>query len=60
MDRPGGIFGDRRVERTLTRIATFEDQPGLHGVLVKVRDLGQCLISVRRLNPDGTGETPSP
>lgn len=30
------------------------DQPALHGVLVKVRDLGLSLISVRRLNP---GET---
>jgi Domain of unknown function (DUF4267) len=25
------------------------DQPALHGVLAKVRDLGLCLISVRRL-----------
>ena len=24
------------------------DQPALHGVLIKVRDLGMCLISVRR------------
>jgi len=30
------------------------------GVLVKVRDLGLCLISVRLLNPDDTGETTSP
>jgi hypothetical protein len=30
------------------------DQPALHGVLVKVRDLGLCLISVRRLNPGKT------
>ena len=36
------------------------DQPALHGVLVKVRDLGLCLISVRRLDPDDSGETPSP
>ena len=28
------------------------DQAALHGVLVKVRDLGMCLISVRRLDPD--------
>jgi hypothetical protein len=28
------------------------DQPALHGLLAKVRDLGLCLISVRRL---GTG-----
>jgi hypothetical protein len=27
------------------------DQPALHGVLAKVRDLGLCLISVRRLGP---------
>lgn len=25
------------------------DQPALHGLLVTVRDLGVCLISVRRL-----------
>ena len=31
------------------------DQPALHGVLVKVRDLGMCLISVRRLEPDEAG-----
>ena len=28
------------------------DQPALHGLLVKVRDLGLCLICVRRLDPD--------
>jgi hypothetical protein len=27
------------------------DQPALHGLLTKVRDLGLCLISVRRLDP---------
>jgi hypothetical protein len=32
------------------------DQPALHGVLAKVRDLGLCLISVRRLGPDGGEE----
>jgi len=26
------------------------DQPALHGLLTKVRDLGLCLISVRRLD----------
>ena len=31
------------------------DQPALHGVLVKVRDLGMCLISVRRLDPEEAG-----
>ena len=28
------------------------DQPALHGLLTKVRDLGLCLISVRRLDTD--------
>lgn len=29
------------------------DQPALHGVLVKVRDLGLTLVSVRRLGRGG-------
>jgi hypothetical protein len=36
------------------------DQPALHGVLIKVRDLGLCLISVRRLDPDDTGQARLP
>jgi hypothetical protein len=34
------------------------DQPALHGLLTKVRDLGLCLISVRRLDTaqDRNGE----
>ena len=32
------------------------DQPALHGLLTKVRDLGLCLISVRRLDT-GPAET---
>ena len=27
------------------------DQPALHGLLAKIRDLGLCLISVHRLDP---------
>jgi hypothetical protein len=27
------------------------DQPSLHGVLAKIRDLGLCLISVHRIDP---------
>ena len=30
--------------------ALVADQPALHGLLTKVRDLGLCLISVRRLD----------
>jgi len=29
------------------------DQPALHGLLIKIRDLGLCLISVRRLDAAG-------
>jgi hypothetical protein len=32
------------------------DQPALHGVLNKIRDLGMCLISVHRLGPDQAGQ----
>jgi hypothetical protein len=31
------------------------DQPALHGLLVKVRDLGLCLVAVRRLDSDEAG-----
>jgi hypothetical protein len=31
------------------------DQPALHGLLTKVRDLGLCLISVRRLDAGQAG-----
>ena len=31
------------------------DQPALHGLLTKVRDLGLCLISVRRLDTGQPG-----
>jgi hypothetical protein len=35
------------------------DQPALHGLLTKVRDLGLCLISVHRLDTGQAGnETP--
>jgi hypothetical protein len=36
------------------------DQPALHGVLIKVRDLGMCLLSVRRLDPGQAGEASPP
>jgi hypothetical protein len=32
-------------------LGLLADQPALYGVLAKVRDLGLCLISVRRLGP---------
>jgi hypothetical protein len=49
-------FGDLRVEREDTQTVIsgpLADRPALHGLLTKIRDLGLCLISVRRLNSDG-------
>jgi hypothetical protein len=49
-------FGGLRVDNdgAQTVIAgLLADQPALHGVLVKVRDLGLCLLSVRRIDPPG-------
>jgi hypothetical protein len=37
---------------------TLADQSALHGILNKVRDLGLCIITVRRLPPEHTGEEP--
>lgn len=34
------------------------DQPALHGILDKIRDLGLSVISVRRLPPDQRGDSP--
>lgn len=34
------------------------DQPALHGLLTRVRDLGLCLISVRRLDTGQPGNEP--
>ena len=41
-------------EETVIR-GLLADQPALHGVLTKVRDLGLCLISVRRLDTGHAG-----
>ena len=41
------------IEDTQTVISgSLADQPALHGLLTKIGDLGLCLISVRRLDPD--------
>lgn len=36
------------------------DQPALHGLLVKIRDLGLCLTSVRRLDSGDSGDGAPP
>ncbi len=47
-------FGGLRIETDDTQTVIcgpLADQPALHGLLTKIRDLGLCLISVRRLDP---------
>ncbi|MGW4771920.1 hypothetical protein ACWEO2_28255 [Nocardia sp. NPDC004278] len=56
-DRWADWFGGLQVNSEAAQTAIFgliADQPALHGVLTKVRDLGLCLVSVRRLSPDET------
>ena len=48
-------FGGLRIEREDTQTVisgSLADQAALHGLLTKIRDLGLCLISVCRLDPD--------
>ena len=48
-------FGGLHIERDDTQTVisgSLADQPALHGLLAKIRDLGLCLISVGRLDPD--------
>ena len=35
-----------------TIVGPLADQPALHGLLAKIRDLGLPLLSVRQLDPD--------
>jgi hypothetical protein len=45
------VSGDARGQTTIA--GAVADQAALHGLLVKVRDLGLPLISVRRVDGDG-------
>jgi hypothetical protein len=51
----GGLQISGQGEETVI-YGLLPDQPALHGLLTKVRDLGLCLISVRRLDT-GQAET---
>jgi hypothetical protein len=61
-DRWADWFGGLQVsiEGTQTVISgPLPDQPALHGVLAKIRDLGLCLISVRRFDAGEGGAAPA-
>jgi hypothetical protein len=47
----GGLRVENEEDETILS-GTLSDQPALHGLLDKVRDLGLSVISVRRLPPE--------
>ena len=47
----GGLAVQRQADGTTVLVGPVVDQAALHGVLLKVRDLGLPLLSVRRLQP---------
>jgi len=56
-DRWADWFGGVQVSSDGTETVIsgqLADQAALHGLLVKVRDLGLCLVSVRRLDAGGS------
>lgn len=57
-DRWADWFGGVQVSSDGTQTVIsgeLADQAALHALLVRVRDLGLCLVSVRRLDAGGTG-----
>ncbi len=56
-------FGGLGVSSEGTQTIIFgllPDQPALHGVLARIRDLGLCLISVHRLDAGEAGNEAPP
>ncbi|HEX5730982.1 hypothetical protein [Microbacterium sp.] len=62
-DRWAGWFGDltmtREPDGTTTLRGPVADQAALHGILIKIRDLGVVLLAVRAIdaNPSTTTDT---
>lgn len=46
--------------RLTTITGVLADQPAVHGLLTRIRDLGVCLISLQRLAPDQPGADRTP
>ncbi|TDN91533.1 hypothetical protein [Microbacterium sp. BK668] len=57
-------FGDltltREPDGTTTLRGHVVDQAALHGILIKIRDLGMVLISVRAIEASGAGNVAPP
>jgi hypothetical protein len=59
-DRWADWFGGLQLETVDSRTVVcglLADQPALFGVLAKIRDLGLCLILVRRLDSGDSGNS---
>ncbi len=62
-DQWAGWFGGLQLGSDGTQtviIGLLPDQPALHGLLAKIRDLGLCLISVCRLDPGDAEDQAQP
>jgi hypothetical protein len=44
----GGLAVQRREDGTTVLVGSVDDQAALHGVIIRIRDLGLPLLSVRR------------
>ncbi len=56
-----GYVVDRQTGLEVTELrGVFADQPALHGVLIKIRDLNLTLLSVRKINPPVPGRNKRP
>ena len=56
-------FGGLHVETDDTQTGVsglLTDQPALHGLLIRIHDLGLCLISVRRMPGSEAGNQAQP
>ena len=50
-----GLSISHQEDGTTLLTGTIVDQPALHGVIIKIRDLGLPLLSVERMGKDGVG-----
>ena len=49
-----GLAVERQVDGTTVLVGPVVDQAALHGVIIRIRDLGVSLLSMRRVNEDGS------